>query len=342
MDVRSVWFSILYRFVLDMTQRLTRFTFLCLPGFPLAALSLAIESLRVAHEIQGGRRFEWQTVGETRDPVPSASGLKITPDCALSELNPADIIMVFAGAETRFEDKATAGVIRRTLVQGGKVAAISGSIFALAETGLLDRHTCSVHFCYSAAIREQFPDINCVETVFHEDRRRVTIAGSLAAFEYMLHIIADEISEKVSIETACWLQHPVLRSNEASQSQPGGGKSRTRDMLPAQVAKAIEVFSAHLETPVLIRDVAAEAGMSLRQFERVFRRELGVSPGGYYRKVRLKAARQKVIYTPATLGEIALSVGYGTSRALSVRYEEEFGVSPAQDRSRQSRIRGQY
>lgn len=325
-----------------MGKRLTRFTFLCLPGFPLAALSLAIESLRVAHEIQGGRSFEWQTVGETRDPVVSASGLKLTPDCALTDLETPDVLMVFAGPETQFSLKSSTGVLRRTLVSGGKISAVSGSIFALAETGLLDRHTCSVHFCYSAAIREQFPDINCVETVFHEDRKRVTIAGSLAVLEYMLHTIADQISEKVSVETACWLQHPVLRDEAAHQSQPGDSNTRTRDMLPAQVVKAIEVFSAHVETPVLIRDVASEAGMSLRQFERVFKRELGISPGGYYRRIRLQAARQKVIYTPASLGEIALSVGYGTSRALSVRYEEEFGVSPTQDRNRQTRIRGAY
>ncbi|WP_405134358.1 type 1 glutamine amidotransferase family protein [Nocardia sp. NBC_01388] len=85
----------------------------------------------------------WQirTVGPTADAVVSMGGLRVTPDIALDELDPADSAMLIlpgsatweAGELKAFSDKAG-----EFLAAGVPVAAICGATFGLATAGMLD------------------------------------------------------------------------------------------------------------------------------------------------------------------------------------------------------------
>lgn len=83
--------------------------------------------------------------GETAEPVRTMGGLRVQPDAALDELDPADIAMlVLPGADTWAEGHETALELARRLdAAGTPVAAICGGTLGLARAGLLDerRHT---------------------------------------------------------------------------------------------------------------------------------------------------------------------------------------------------------
>lgn len=317
-----------------------RFSFLCLPDFPVAALSLAIDPLRVANEICGAEVFTWQVLAETPETVTASSNLRVNPDGLIADLTDTDVLLVFGGPLARFVDSSrTNGVLRRLLAHGRKVGAVSGSVLALAEEGYFDHRRCSVHFCYSAAVMERFPQVDCVETLISVDGNRISIAGSAAVFEFMLSIIAEEVSDAVSVETACWFQHATFRDEAAVQLLPGHSKDRTRNQLPHSIRQAVRHFADHLEDPILIQDAADLVGISLRSFERTFKSETGMSPGNYYRKLRLSAARQKVIFTDDPIRDIALSVGYQSVEAFSKNYSREFGRRPLRDRAQGLRRR---
>jgi putative intracellular protease/amidase len=91
-------------------------------------------------------RYRVVTVGESRDPVTSMGGLRITPDTTLDELRPEDSAMLLlpgadswlTGGNGAFAEKA-----RELLAAGVPVAAICGATMGLAAAGLLDdrRHT---------------------------------------------------------------------------------------------------------------------------------------------------------------------------------------------------------
>jgi len=57
-----------------------------------------------------------------------------------------------------------------------------------------------------------------------------------------------------------------------------------------------------------------------------------MSPGAYYRKMRLDEARQKLLYTDHPLHEVAISVGYDSTSAFSTNYRREFGLTPTAER----------
>jgi putative intracellular protease/amidase len=81
------------------------------------------------------------TVGETRDPVTTMGGVRITPDMAIADVRPADSAMlILAGADTWLSggNTAFAEKAREFLDAGTPVAAICGATAGLAVEGLLD------------------------------------------------------------------------------------------------------------------------------------------------------------------------------------------------------------
>ncbi|MET9492593.1 type 1 glutamine amidotransferase family protein [Nocardia sp. NPDC006630] len=85
----------------------------------------------------------WQirTVGFTTDAVVSMGGLRVTPDIALDELDPADSAMLILPGSSTWEAgelKAFADKAGDFLAAGVPVAAICGATFGLATAGLLD------------------------------------------------------------------------------------------------------------------------------------------------------------------------------------------------------------
>ncbi len=100
------------------------------------------------------------------------------------------------------------------------------------------------------------------------------------------------------------------------------------------VAKAVAIFAAHLDAPISVAEVAVEVGVSARQIERSFKKATGQSPSHYYRSLRMKAAKQLVMYSKDSMAQVALQVGYGSTTPMVRHYREAFGLSPQEDRRR--------
>ena len=315
--------------------------FLMFQGFPMACLTSAIEPLRAANEITGTKSFAWVLLAETTAPVRSSAEVGFTPDRTLQDTSGIDHIYLISPPTAAFADpRHTPAVLRRLDRAGVTLGAFSGGIFPLARAGVMEGHNCSVHWCYEAAFKAEFPRIAAHETVIIRDRRRITAAGAGAVFDLMLRLIEDRLGRDTMTEVACWFQHPFVRDEDARQKVPVRRAGGTSDALPEPIRVAIRLFDAHIEDPLRIPDVAAAAGMSERNFERLFKRETGQSPLRYYRLLRLSKARQRVLYSADTLTDIAASVGYSRSGPMARHYEQAFGVTPQSERRALNGLRG--
>lgn len=314
--------------------------FVIFPGFPMACLTSAIEPLRAANEISGTETFRWHVLGETGEPVTSSAGVVFAPDRTLAEADDLDHVFLTSSPEGRFQQPTKAqACLQRHLRRGGVIGAFSGGIFPLARTNLMKGHPVSVHWCYDTAFTAEFPDLKSVSTVICDDGQRLTAAGAAAVFDLMLSLIEKAMGAEVMTEVACWFQHPFVRTGDVSQKTPSLTTAATTDTMPKQVSKAIQMFAEHIEDPVQIKDVADAVNMSTRSLERSFRRATGESPLKYYRLLRLKQARQLVLYSSDSLTEIAFSVGYSSSAPMMKHYKEVYGLTPQEDRKRRNSFR---
>ncbi len=134
--------------------------------------------------------FAIKTVGLTQAPVTTMGGLRILPDLALAEVNPADSAMlILPGAITWDHGLHTEAVQKAKdfLAAGKPVAAICGATGALARAGLLDhiRHTSNAKEYlqatgYAGAALDQ-------ESPAATDGGVITAAGT-APLEFAYHI----------------------------------------------------------------------------------------------------------------------------------------------------------
>lgn len=313
---------------------------LVFPGFPMACLTSCIEPLRAANEISGTETFRWTVVAEGDAPIPSSAGVTFAPNAKLSEVERLDYLFFAASPDGRFEDPSRANAaLQRILRNKGTLGAISGGAFPLARTGLTGTHPMSVHWCYEAAFQVEFPDTPIQSTVICDGGPFKTVSGASAAFDFMLNLIDDQLGGNIMAEVACWFQHPFIRSATMSQKTPAFATSKSEDLLPKPVARAIQKFAEHIESPIQIGEVADAIGVSTRSLERSFKDATGQSPLKYYRKMRMNQARQLVLYTNDTITEVAYMVGYATPGAFLRHYRETFGVTPITDRRAKNSLR---
>ncbi|MCO4847322.1 MAG: GlxA family transcriptional regulator [Yoonia sp.] len=317
------------------TSKIIRIGFLIFPGFPMSCLTSMIEPLRAANEITGREAFAWTLISEGGTKVTASANVAFDPDIALDAADDVDQLFLLSAPSSTFENAHTAdGKLRKLARHGVVMGAVSGGVFPLARAGLLGQHKASVHWCYAAAFEAEFPKLTGTDEVISRDTRTITVSGAAAAFDLSLHMIADVLGNDVATEVACWFQHPLMRGHGVIQRVPTAGSSSTDDMLPPIVRQAVEMFASHIEDPINVADVADAVGVSVRQVERMFKKTTGKSPLHYYRAMRMKAARQLVLYSKDTMTEIALAVGYASATPMIQNYEEVFGVHPSDDRAK--------
>lgn len=119
-----------------------------------------------------------------------------------------------------------------------------------------------------------------------------------------------------------------------------GGQSQFSAHLVGQMSettliqKAQEYVLANLGAPLAVDDLAQKIGMSKRNFARVFRRELGMTPADFVTAARTDAARRLLEDTAQPLQKIAAMCGFSDVNAMRRAFARTIGVSPNHYRGR--------
>jgi AraC-like DNA-binding protein len=100
--------------------------------------------------------------------------------------------------------------------------------------------------------------------------------------------------------------------------------------MPAVIDYIMENYARKIDVPTL----AAIASMSLRQFERKFKREYGSVPVQYIQRIRLDAARQLLASTQLSIAQISRETGFYDSSHFSHQFQKSTGLAPKAFRQR--------
>jgi transcriptional regulator GlxA family with amidase domain len=80
--------------------------------------------------------------------------------------------------------------------------------------------------------------------------------------------------------------------------------------------------------------LAKIAAMSARNFTRVFKQEVGISPSDYVDLTRIDFARYLLEGSPLSIDSIAAKSGFGSARAMRRAFLAHVGVTPSDYRQR--------
>ena len=92
-------------------------------------------------------------------------------------------------------------------------------------------------------------------------------------------------------------------------------------------------IAEHIGTRLSVEDLADRMAMSVRNFERVFTREVGTTPSQYVLQMRVEAARRQLERTDRGLKQVAAAHGFGSVDVMRRAFVRLLGITPRRYRA---------
>ena len=309
--------------------------FLC-PNFPLIPLSGAIEVLVNANKVLGYNYYSWTFASHDGQDVAAANGIPTPIDMSLEQLRksiktisrPNSIFLCSGSGVEEYETPALLAGLREFSRAGITVGGISTAAYLLAAAKLLENRECVVHWEILPKFQFRFTNVNVSSELFRIDAKFCTCAGGLSAIDMMMAIISSEheASEIEAIAKLLILGDIRLPKQRQRLLKIDGYDPNGR------LAFIIKIMEKNIAEPLSMTEIASMFGISRRQVERWFEKDIGCSPASYYIKLRLETADYLLKKTSLPISEIAGKTGFEVVSHFSSSYKKRFGVSPTHKR----------
>jgi len=310
--------------------RKCKYAFLTLANYSLIAVSNALEPLRMANRLVGKEVYEWTVISLDGQAAESSSGLKILPTGALDKLGAVDILFVCGGVNIREAvSPALLTALRRLADRRVPLGALCTGGYALARAGLLDNFRATIHWENLSALREEFPRVLISDQLFTIDRTRFTCSGGTAPLDLMLNLIETKLGSRISQRVSEQFIVDRVRKDKDRQYIPLRARVGVSHRGLIRVAQLME---ENIEKPLSLEKIAKATGLSRRQIERLFKRDLNCVPKRYYLEMRLRRARELLLQTAMPIMDITAACGFQSPPHFSKCYRNQYGYPPSAER----------
>lgn len=276
--------------------------------------------------------FEVEIVGAAKTNMISASGLPITVQRAIGELEHTDIVIVpIMAADNGWQTGRYPELVEwlRCMHAGGALlcSACTG-LLVLAETGLLDGRRATTHWAIEPVIRQTFPEIElCLDEVLVTagEREEFVMSGGASSWQdLVLYLIARCVGPTASQAVA---KFELLERHAEGQAPylPFLPRTRHGDSLVLGLQQWLEANYA-IASPVA--EMTRRSGLSPRTLERRFRRATGHSPIGYVQQIRVEEAKRRLERSEAPIDQISWEVGYEDAAAFRRLFKRIVRITP--------------
>ena len=188
--------------------------------------------------------------------------------------------------------------------------------WVMAAAGLLHGRRATVHWYELDAFAEAFLEVDVVADSYVVDRDRQSAGSATSAMSLALDLIRDRAGDALAHDVSTLF---VYDTADARRAESGA--------LSPRLGRAVRYMLKYIEEPVTLR-------VSLRSLDRMFHRELGVSAGQYYRRLRLIQSRSLALETSMPTHEIATRTGFSSAATLARAFKIQFGSTISEIRRR--------
>jgi AraC family transcriptional regulator, carnitine catabolism transcriptional activator len=305
--------------------------FLLIQRFSMISLYGALEPLRIANRF-AGKRFSWRFVSADGTPVSASNDIPISVMGSLADLGRPTMVVICASYEPeRGITKPVLSAVRKLAAQKVLLAGIDTGPFVMARAGVLDGYRATCHWESLPGFRESFLRIQTMQSLYEVDRDRMTCAGGSSSIDMMLDWIKQQLGRGIAVTVADQLVHSRIAEQRGEARAPAAARYGTTD---ARLLACISLMEEQVEEPYDIKALAARAGVSVRQLERLFANALNKRPMGFYLGLRLERAERLINYSIMSVREVALATGFSSLPLFSRSFRNHFGTSPSKWRKK--------
>ena len=245
------------------------------------------------------------------------------------DLDPYQLVIIPAWSiQHSVLSEPLAEAITNHFFRGGRLLTFCTGAFLLAELGLLNGRQATTHWAYAENFRQRYPKVNYVEDVLYlYDGKIGCSAGSAAGIDLSLEVIRQDYGYRIANQVARRLVMSPHRS---------GGQSQFVETpilkTPNRFANAIDWAISHLAEKITVAQMAEQAVMSRRSFDRKFKAAFNLSPQQWLIRQRLGKTKELLENTELTIEQIAILVGFDNAMTMRHHFRKFYTLSPSQFR----------
>jgi AraC family transcriptional regulator len=160
-------------------------------------------------------------------------------------------------------------------------------------------------------------------TLGKDSSPRLVPDGTMLALAHVLRqaCLGQRILSPVEAST---LEHLLAaHAVGATASWRGDGK-----LSPASLKRVLDLIEDEIGRPLTLDQLASEACLSAFHFARSFKRSTGVAPHRYVLARKVERAKQQLMTTDRTVGEIATSLGFENLHHFRRQFHAQLGILP--------------
>ncbi len=256
-------------------------------------------------------------------PILCQNNILLNVNGALEDIQEADILMITAIHDIEADlskYRFISDWLKTQYEKGTALASVCTGAFLLAEAGLLDGMDATTHWTVFDEFSERYPKIQLQSEEFFIDNGDIYCAGGhSSAIDLVYFLIEKNLGHALAARTAKFFLHDLRRVSQQTYAI-FDDKTEHND---SQILKAQRWIKSHLTEPLNINELIKMACMSLRTFERHFKKATGSSPQVYLQRLRVESAKQLLETTNDSFDEISFQMGYknsGSFRKIFVRW----------------------
>ncbi|MFZ6046962.1 GlxA family transcriptional regulator [Pseudomonas sp. CR3202] len=288
-----------------------------------------------AKQLGNPRAYRVEVIGTEPGLLKGSSGIRLAVDSTV-ETHKGKLDTLLVAGSPFVDDIAGNPALQQWLRQQAdsvrRIGSVCTGAFALAAAGMLRGRRVTTHWNSSVRLAEENPEtrVEC-DSIYVKDGNLYTSAGVTAGMDLALAMVEEdhgrELALRVAREMVMFFKRP-------------GGQSQFSAHLAAQTAERSVIRAiqdhvlAHLKDDLSVPALAARAGMSERNFARVFKQEAGSTPAEFVELARIDAARRLAEESDIPLKRLADEVGYANIDGFRRAFQRRLGVTPSDYRSR--------
>ena len=282
--------------------------------------------------------FHVELVSLTEGPLQFGSNITIRPDASIATAKNPDLILIPSAGENVLENLGPLlpfiPWIKDCSARGARVVSLCTGAFLLAETGLLDGRSATTHWFLADLFRKTYPKVKLHPERLIVDEGSVITSGAATSYLDMVLYLIELYNGH---EAAILIAKAFLIEMGRRTQLPYTIFSTHKMHHDRQILRAQQFIENHVGHELTTEVMAQRVDMSIRNFDRRFRKAVGEAPSIYLQKVRVEKAKRLLETTNDTIEDVMINVGYEDERSFRRLFRSLTDLSPKAYREKYAR-----
>lgn len=300
--------------------------------YPDIVLLDLVGPLQVFTHASGSQAYKTHVVSHHGGRIPTNTVVPIATDPMSDWIDgpPIHTLVIVGGdgAIPAARDANFVALVRQLAARSQRICSVCSGALVLAATGLLDGRRAVTHWEDCDQLATDYPAVTVeVDPIYIKDGHIWTSAGITAGIDMALAIIEEDLGKPAAMAMARSLVTPMVRS---------GGQSQFSAELDRQHRDGVGRFEAlhdwvasNIQRRISVDDMAAQSGMSARNFSRRYTQVMGVSPAKAVEAIRVDVARDLLAGTDDSIKSVAVTCGFLDDERMRRAFLRHIHTSPS-------------